>query len=321
MGTFQAVLLFSRVVSFCVQGDSCPFRHCEAALGSEQVCRLWVEGRCSSGNCKFRHMRIDKKRSEIPCYWEDQPGGCQKAHCAFLHLKERGGNGLAVPPSQKADASGLPPKSGLAGSLGKKPGKAPKRVDIPTSSHGPAGKKRKRSEEEEGKVKELPCKKRVKGGRKEAVKPIDWKTTFPPKQKRKRKAAEMHPSAAEDTDEPPAKKLPTAIVPALPGDSLVTIPAVETPPSSLELLPGSQADSVAQSEVSSAPSYSSQDAAETQQLSCAEAGEALVSEEDDLEQFVMEITGELEGEIEVDAEKDVDELLLELSDIIDSVTP
>ncbi|XP_040539735.1 zinc finger CCCH domain-containing protein 11A-like isoform X4 [Gallus gallus] len=86
--------------STCTKGDSCPFRHCEAALGSEQVCRLWVEGRCSSGNCKFRHMRIDKKRSEIPCYWEDQPGGCQKAHCAFLHLKERGGNGLAVPPSQ-----------------------------------------------------------------------------------------------------------------------------------------------------------------------------------------------------------------------------
>ena len=46
------------------------------------------------------------------------------------------------------------------------------------------------------------------GGRKEAVKPIDWKTTFPPKQKRKRKAAEMRPSAGEDTDEPPAKKLP-----------------------------------------------------------------------------------------------------------------
>ena len=50
---------------------------------------------------------------------------------------------------------------------------------------------------------------------------------------------------------------------------------------------------MAQSEVSSAPSYSSQDAAETQRLSCAEAGEALVSEEDDLEQFGMEITGEL----------------------------
>ncbi|XP_046783526.1 zinc finger CCCH domain-containing protein 11A-like [Gallus gallus] len=185
--------------STCTKGDSCPFRHCEAALGSEQVCRLWVEGRCSSGNCKFRHMRIDKKRSEIPCYWEDQPGGCQKAHCAFLHLKERGGNGLAVPPSQKADASGLPPKSGLAGSLGKKPGKAPKRGTDTQQASGldalsfclavlivsflglfPAvtsqlppmarlEKKRKRSEEEEGKVKELPCKKRVKGEHRELV--------------------------------------------------------------------------------------------------------------------------------------------------------
>ena len=78
---------------------------------------------------------------------------------------------------------------------------------------------------------------------------------------------------------------------------------------------------MAQSEVSSAPSYCSQDAAETQQLSCTEAGEALASEEDDLEQFMTEITEELEGEMDVDAEKDVDELLLELSDILDSVTP
>lgn len=36
----------------------------------------------------------------------------------------------------------------------------------------------------------------------------------------------------------------------------------------------------------------------------------------------MAISGEeLEGEVDVDAEKDVDELLLELSEIIDSVTP
>lgn len=46
------------------------------------------------------------------------------------------------------------------------------------------------------------------GGRKGAVRLIDWKTTFPPTQTRKRKAAEMRPSAGEDTDEPPAKKLP-----------------------------------------------------------------------------------------------------------------
>ena len=48
----------------------------------------------------FLSFSPQKRRSEIPCYWENQPGGCQKAHCAFLHLKERGGNGLAVPPSQ-----------------------------------------------------------------------------------------------------------------------------------------------------------------------------------------------------------------------------
>jgi len=83
---------------------------------------------------------------------------------------------------------------------------------------------------------------------------------------------------------------------------------------------------VAQPEVSSSPSQYSQAADETQQLSCTEAGKALVSEDDDddedLEKLLMEMTGEeLEGETDVDAEKDVDELLLELSDIIDSVTP
>jgi len=83
---------------------------------------------------------------------------------------------------------------------------------------------------------------------------------------------------------------------------------------------------VAQPEVSSSPSQYSQAADETQQLSCTEAGKALVSEDDDddedLEKLLMEMTGEeLEGESDVDAEKDVDELLLELSDIIDSVTP
>ncbi len=83
---------------------------------------------------------------------------------------------------------------------------------------------------------------------------------------------------------------------------------------------------MAQPEVSSSPSQYSQAADETQQLSCTEAGKALVSEDDDddedLEKLLMEMTGEeLEGESDVDAEKDVDELLLELSDIIDSVTP
>ncbi|XP_032299681.1 zinc finger CCCH-type domain-containing-like isoform X2 [Coturnix japonica] len=157
--------------STCTKGDSCPFRHCEAALGSERVCRLWMEGGCSRSNCKFRHMRIDKQRSLIPCFWENQPGGCQKPHCAFRHLKERGGNRPTALLSHKVDTSGLPPKSGLAKSLGNQTevDKAPERVDIPVSSHGPAGLKRKRSEEEKGKAGESPCKKRVKGEHEELV--------------------------------------------------------------------------------------------------------------------------------------------------------
>uniref|UniRef100_A0A8D0G0S8 C3H1-type domain-containing protein n=1 Tax=Sphenodon punctatus TaxID=8508 RepID=A0A8D0G0S8_SPHPU len=86
--------------STCTKGDSCPFRHCEAALGNETVCTLWQEGRCFRGICRFRHMEIDKKRSEIPCYWENQPMGCQKLNCAFHHAKGRYVEGLFLPPSK-----------------------------------------------------------------------------------------------------------------------------------------------------------------------------------------------------------------------------
>ncbi|XP_048878476.1 zinc finger CCCH domain-containing protein 11A isoform X1 [Brienomyrus brachyistius] len=86
--------------STCTKGDSCPFRHCEAAMGSETVCNLWQENCCFRKICKFRHMEIKKKRSEIPCYWENQPAGCQKPHCAFHHEKPRFIDGIYVPPSK-----------------------------------------------------------------------------------------------------------------------------------------------------------------------------------------------------------------------------
>ncbi|KAK9966540.1 hypothetical protein ABG768_003647 [Culter alburnus] len=75
--------------STCTKGDNCPFRHCEAAMGSETVCNLWQEQRCFRNICKFRHMEIKKNRKEIACYWENQPAGCQKPHCAFHHEKPR----------------------------------------------------------------------------------------------------------------------------------------------------------------------------------------------------------------------------------------
>ncbi|XP_053943304.1 zinc finger CCCH domain-containing protein 11A isoform X2 [Cuculus canorus] len=95
--------------STCNKGDSCAFRHCEAALGNETVCTLWQEGRCFRNICRFRHMEIDKKRSEIPCYWENQPMGCQKSNCAFHHTKGRYIDGLFLPPSKTTLLS--PPES------------------------------------------------------------------------------------------------------------------------------------------------------------------------------------------------------------------
>uniref|UniRef100_A0A8B9ZJY7 C3H1-type domain-containing protein n=1 Tax=Anas platyrhynchos TaxID=8839 RepID=A0A8B9ZJY7_ANAPL len=95
--------------STCTKGDKCAYRHCEAALGNETVCKLWQEGRCFRNVCRFRHMEIDKKRSEIPCYWENQPGGCQKANCAFHHAKGRYIEGQFLPPSKTTLPS--PPES------------------------------------------------------------------------------------------------------------------------------------------------------------------------------------------------------------------
>ncbi|XP_069489197.1 zinc finger CCCH domain-containing protein 11A isoform X3 [Ambystoma mexicanum] len=86
--------------SSCAKGDSCAFRHCDAAIGNETVCTLWQEGRCFRQVCKFRHMEIDKKRSEIPCYWENQPSGCQKANCAFHHTRGRFVEGAFLPPNK-----------------------------------------------------------------------------------------------------------------------------------------------------------------------------------------------------------------------------
>ncbi|KFU85683.1 Zinc finger CCCH domain-containing protein 11A [Chaetura pelagica] len=639
--------------STCNKGDSCSFRHCEAALGNETVCTLWQEGRCFRNICRFRHMEIDKKRSEIPCYWENQPVGCQKSNCAFHHTKGRYVDGLFLPPSKKwfglegtlkiiqsqplcmgrdtshqtrllqapsnlpfntardgaataslgnlfqcvttltvknfllmsylnlscsssnllplilslhtlvrspspafleplqaledflvfscpeAGKSVLPLRRNLAERLGKKmeilenADKAPKRekaakpageihvktleeirleraiqrqgeppakaqaegrckaedpnlgakpspaVRIKTVSGALAEKKQKQLEEEKQKTEEFPTKTKVESepkkqtlrvpsvpskvqlsepagkvraagevhiktleeikqekalrmqqsrenvpapavqpepappgrrllritkltapGREEkkivelskppkavsvpaepldqsatnskvqvksleeimkekrqlkqrqeektqkeaaavpspgekatkskvCLKPLDGKTTSPTKQTLKRKAAESHPSAVAavkplsatggDTKEPSAKKATVAVVPALPEDTQVSTPGRGKRKSSPELHLRSQAESVAQSEVSSSTSASSPVAAKTRRLSSTGAGKAPLSVEDDFEKLIWEISGgKLEAEIDLDPGKDEDDLLLELSEMIDS---
>lgn len=100
--------------STCTKGDSCPFRHCEAAMGNETVCNLWQEGRCFRTVCKFRHMEIKKNRKEIACYWENQPAGCQKPHCAFYHERSRFIDSVHFPPNKGQAKTEEPPQEEVA---------------------------------------------------------------------------------------------------------------------------------------------------------------------------------------------------------------
>ncbi|XP_033123851.1 zinc finger CCCH domain-containing protein 11A-like [Anneissia japonica] len=82
--------------STCTKGSSCPFRHCEMALGKEAVCSLWREGRCYRTACAYRHMEVNKDRSTIACFWEDKPGGCKKPHCPFQHKLQQDYTNLSL---------------------------------------------------------------------------------------------------------------------------------------------------------------------------------------------------------------------------------
>jgi len=73
--------------STCSKGDMCPFRHEPTAINQETVCNFWMQGNCRNFNCSFRHMQMEKKRSQIPCFWEAQPTGCSKGNCPFMHVK------------------------------------------------------------------------------------------------------------------------------------------------------------------------------------------------------------------------------------------
>lgn len=76
----------------CVKGDSCPFRHCEAAKATDITCTFWRQKTCTKPNCPFRHSEgviQNKNRAEIPCYWETQPVGCTKTACPFKHQNAR----------------------------------------------------------------------------------------------------------------------------------------------------------------------------------------------------------------------------------------
>ncbi|NXA93902.1 ZC11A protein, partial [Melanocharis versteri] len=164
------------------------------------------------------------------------------------------------------------------------------------------------------------------------LKPLDGRAPAPPKQPLKRKGPEGHAPAvvavkplsatSGDSPEPPAK----VVVPTSPEDSPGSVPQRENSQSSPELQAGSQGDSLAQSEVSGSSTSSSSSSSSSlevpvklRRLSSAGAAKAPLSVEDDFEKLIWEISGgKLEAEIDLDPGKDEDDLLLELSEMIDS---
>ncbi|CAB3232165.1 unnamed protein product [Arctia plantaginis] len=93
--------------STCTKGDNCVFRHEPSALGCETMCSAWQQGKCLDKRCKLRHMELRKNRKQIPCYWENQPGGCRKIHCPFMHKNpEARTDGIA--PSQPPQPQSVP---------------------------------------------------------------------------------------------------------------------------------------------------------------------------------------------------------------------
>ncbi|KAM6309635.1 zinc finger CCCH domain-containing protein 11A-like isoform 1-T2 [Podargus strigoides] len=332
--------------STCNKGDSCTFRHCEAALGSEEVCTLWQEGRCFRDGCRFRHMEITKNHSEIPCYWENQPGGCQKVTCPFLHTKGR----YTDAPASKNDKldfgiktleeiklkkqkekaknqdgkSVLPVKRKLTerpGNKGRLPNadKAPKR-GAPSVPHkvqlaDAAGEVLGKNVEKTKQEKALQMQQM-----RENVPAPPAPPEPAPKRRRLLRTTKLTGPGKEENGivklsrpSPKAVSVPAeAPVPALPEESLVSVPGQEKCKSSPELHVRSQAES-------EAVTSTSPPAAELFRPSSRGAEETLESVQEDLERLIRELSeGDLEPVIDDDPGKSVDDLLLELEELINN---
>ncbi|EHB07964.1 Zinc finger CCCH domain-containing protein 11A [Heterocephalus glaber] len=158
------------------------------------------------------------------------------------------------------------------------------------------------------------------------MKPSGVKVVSSPQLAQKRKAVEMDPdtgsvkllSSTSALQASPAKKAAVAVGPLLSEDTKSgTVPETEKPRDSFVLPPSRSSPDQSSLEVSG-PS-SSQMATETCQASSASTREPPLPPEDDFEKIIWEIFGDnLEAEIEPDAEKNEDELLRELSELIDS---
>lgn len=102
-GNNQQEDCFYFLYSTCTKGTTCPFRHQEGCKKNEVLCREWeLTKMCSDLGCTGRHSlyHLDKKRSEIHCYWEIH-GGCKKDHCPFKHTSVKSETKMAIDEGNK----------------------------------------------------------------------------------------------------------------------------------------------------------------------------------------------------------------------------
>lgn len=53
-------------------------------------------------------MELRKNRKQIPCYWENQPGGCRKKHCPFQHKNPEARTDGIAPSQPQSPQQALP---------------------------------------------------------------------------------------------------------------------------------------------------------------------------------------------------------------------
>ncbi|XP_013915796.1 PREDICTED: zinc finger CCCH domain-containing protein 11A-like [Thamnophis sirtalis] len=156
------------------------------------------------------------------------------------------------------------------------------------------------------------------------VKPSGVKPISPAKQTQKRKISESHPTVAAVKPLNPIASTEMKMF-ASENTALGSTPDVSKDSipkrvdyNSSELYLENQVASTLQAEVAN-PSSSRAAVAKTRRLSSTGSGKIQSSVEDDFDKLIWEISGgKLEAEIDLDPGKDEDELLLELSEMIDS---
>uniref|UniRef100_A0ACB8F5D8 Uncharacterized protein n=2 Tax=Sphaerodactylus townsendi TaxID=933632 RepID=A0ACB8F5D8_9SAUR len=154
------------------------------------------------------------------------------------------------------------------------------------------------------------------------MKPSGVKATSPAKQALKRKASECHPTAIAavkplspvpnpSTKELSSENMDETSALGFAKDAVATVSEQESCKIRSEPLIDNQDETVS--------STSSPAAVRTHRLSSTGAGKSHASIEDDFDKLIWEISGgKLEAEIDLDPGKDEDDLLLELSEMIDS---